>query len=357
LQRISDPWSRSISVEILLNSKKHEILNVKTDQPERWDLKDYTHFKFVAEHLLMTDKKERSNEALRLLRKIHSNFEILYSESEIVTKKTKAQIEFEEATVAKAADEPKAQERLDAADADLKLQLVDWCDINVLETNGKKADGVTDKFKPTPEEGKFFPAFFMQALYTMDRELVPTDTEDWTEFEDRINTDLPKDFAKFVGPALKYEDALESLVIKELVVFANSGKMHPESMKSMCLGLFDAFEQAHDSRGIGREFERNFVLADLKTKVNNQGKTLYPKNLQGPMREMPSDIKKEQLVTDIRFHTLKSKLQSVKTVDVILKEFIDNKVTIEIDVEATVEKETVYQPVRGHGRTINAGAF
>jgi len=295
-----------------------------TNIAEPRNMEKVEHFQGVAEFRL---GQGHDNSAHNLLQDIRLNLDILYSDSEILKRNDKGD---------------------------------DWLNKDSHFTI-RKGDARDDVEFPAKGDGidLDFPLFFYQNLYTMNRDVMPIDDEEWVEFEMRINEELPKDQFKFEIPTLKYEDALESYVVKELVVVANDESMHVESVKSMCLGLFDAFEQAHDNLRIARELDRQFVLADLKPHTNNQGKTNWPKNLQGPMREMPTNLKKEMLVTDISFHTLKKHVQAGhKTVDAILKEFTEEKITIEVEVES-VEKKAVYQPVRGHGqsRTMQAGGF
>jgi len=319
------------------------IFNKETKKYEPFDLENYKHFELVADKRLAKDDKA----AQYALEKIRMNFDILYSK---LAKPKEATMEI--------SDEEKGSKE-DVLLLDESLNKEGWTRI--------AAAGKSLLFSMRDGQKLIFPTWFYKNLYTMSREVVPKKGEEWSVFEERINIDIKKE-DQFVCPEFEYVNALDSYIITDMVVPYPGGKMHSESLKSLCLGLFDAFEHAHDTfepkgrnRGIGRkELGDFYLLADMEPeKKNDKYEDRWVKSYKGAMRDFPIEhFSKEHLVTDIKFPTRSKQVKAnLKTVDVILKEFVDAKTeTFETKEELVIEAEVAYKPVRQHNSRLSAKA-
>jgi len=341
----------------------HHRVGKKSNGWETFDLKKFEHFSIVAEFKLSTKNKE----AQYLLEKIYRNLNILYSSSdEKMKNEPKTTLLFfdeSKATVEKALhQEAKAAEDVVRATVDVTKAEIVVAEAATAAAYKRYNDARNPKITLVDDEKTElkFHNFFHKLMYTLDREVMPKKSETFSAFEERINEDIKEKEDKFVSPDLAFEKALESYVIKELVVLHPMTKMHSESLKSMCLGLFDAFEDAHSDRSVGRkELGDFYLLADMEPLQRNEKEERWTKGYKGPMRDVPfHKISKDHLVKDIRFHTLSKHAKAHKTVDVILKECADVKVETR-DNETEIKSETVvaYKPVNRHqnSRTLRAG--
>jgi len=200
------------------------------------------------------------------------------------------------------------------------------------------------------------PKWFLKNLFTSDREVLPKEDEEWTDFEDRIkewNKDevhnFPVDMNQpIVAPHFEHEEALHSYVVEEMV-WANPGKkMHPELLKAMFLGVHDAHIRTTTAReGPRDDLGKDFLLGDIGTLMSNQkdGKTEWMKNYMGPMVIMPTFNKEKHSIKTIKVITTKAQKESeVEDVKIVLEQFLEKE---EVIVTAVVE-EVAYKPVKKH---------
>jgi len=205
-----------------------------------------------------------------------------------------------------------------------------------------------------------FPIWFLQNLFTLDRDVLPIAGESLEEFGVRTNGDhktlnkeQPDEFPhaeEFVLPKFQFANALESYIVSA-VKWGNPGhKMHSEHVKAICLGIFDAFEQANSKATAVKDLGKNFLLGDISTISSRTQNDKWFKKEMGPSRDMP-ELKKKHIPTAISFFTTKAQIKGeVVDIETIIRESADiTEKVVQIDVEEKlIVKEQAYKPVKAH---------
>merc|ERR1719409_1395578 len=117
------------------------------------------------------------------------------------------------------------------------------------------------------------------------------------------------------------------------MIWTNPGKkMHPELLKAMCLGAFDAHIRTTTAReGNLDDLGKDFLLGDIST-MNNRANTKsgWQQDLMGQKILMPSTFdKKKHSVKTIKFITTKAQKEAeVEDVKIVLQQFLEKEEVI-----------------------------
>jgi hypothetical protein len=280
----------------------------KLNVHEKWNLQYYSHFKMFVEYALDEDKSRTAD----ILQDIRFHFEELYTQT--------------------TAQQPER----------VVLKKRNFNDI-------EKSVREVPKFSKYCEEPQSldFPYWFLKNLFTSDRDIVPKEGESWENFKDSCD-DWEKDEAhhfpqevnvKVFIPEFKYEAALKSYVVRELVL-VNTG-MNPELVKAMCLGVHAAHKQTKEERhGPRDDLGKQFVLGDISTlRDSHKDKdSPWPREYMGPTVTMPKyDQKKHGIEQITCIRTAAQKDNGIEEFKLVLEQFL--------------EKEAVHKPVGRHEAT------